>query len=80
MNISRKWLIKDELYGLCNRKRYFTGGTNEQYKKMFEMVEDETFTARDIATAIYIASTNKDFTEILKDVKNIYRQADKIIN
>lgn len=32
-----KKILVEDLYELCNRKRYFTCGSNEQYKKMFEL-------------------------------------------
>lgn len=43
------------LYRLCNEKKYFTCGTNEQYEKLFELNTLNTSTI-ELATIIWICS------------------------
>lgn len=56
------------LYRLCNEKKYFTCGTNEQYEKLFELNELNTSTI-ELANIIWICSekniSRKDILEEL---------------
>ena len=56
-----------DVYGLCNKYQWFTSGTNRQYEKMFDYVNDAEISAsstdklRKLATMIWICSN--DFSE-----------------
>lgn len=52
-------LSNQELYGLCNRYRFFTAGTNEQYNKLFD-ANRAGASLKDLAIMIWICS--KDVT------------------
>ena len=64
----------DEIYILCNEKKYFTCGSNEQYDRMFDMVRNGA-PANDIALVIFICSDSQredvDFQTIKKEVEEI---------
>lgn len=47
------------VYSLCNKHNWFTGGTNTQYNRMFDMVRQGKST-HDIAVVIWICSDGKD--------------------
>ena len=52
----------DTLYMLCNKKQWFTCGTNAQYEKMFELAS-AGFPAEVIARIIWVCS-DADYNEI----------------
>lgn len=52
-----------EMYEVCNKYQLFTHGTNEQYSKMFRMVEDDS-TFGEIAKVLWLCS-DKSFTEVV---------------
>lgn len=64
----------NEIYILCNEKRYFTCGSNEQYNIMFDMVRNGA-PANDIALVIFICSDTQredvDFQTIKEEVEEI---------
>lgn len=53
-----KQVVGDEygLYKECNLEGWFTHGDNEQYSRMFKMLDDPQFSNRDIAIVIWICS------------------------
>lgn len=61
------------LYRICNEKKYFTCGTNEQYEKLFALNTLDT-SIIEIATIIWICSeehSRKDIIdELIKARKN----------
>lgn len=63
----------DDVYTLCNRKQYFTCGTNRQYDRMFNMVRNgEPLTH--IALAIWLCSDDDaDIKEITKELRELSR-------
>ena len=63
-------LSTDRVYRLCNEKRYFTSGTNDQYTEMFKMVYDDK-PIHDIALVIWICSKGYTFEEIEQSLKDI---------
>lgn len=70
-----------DLYSLCNRYKWFVGGTREQYNKLFDM-ERKGRSAKELALVIWLCSpgyTEEQIYDILKNegyVKrhNIYRK------
>lgn len=55
------------LYRLCNEKKYFTCGTNEQYEKLFELNALNTSTI-ELATIIWICSDNISRKDIINEL------------
>lgn len=55
------------LYRICNEKKYFTCGTNEQYEKLFRLNTLNSSTM-ELATIIWICSDNVSREEILKEL------------
>lgn len=55
------------LYRLCNEKKYFTCGTNEQYEKLFRLNTLNTSTM-ELATIIWICSDNISREDIMKEL------------
>ncbi len=60
----------NEIYRLCNRKGYFTCGSAEQYKKMFELV-NECAPIHDVALIIWICSDDKDLEVIERELESL---------
>lgn len=71
------YYMTEKLYSLCNRKQYFTSGTNQQYNKMFYAAKSENFNCEKVAVIIWTCSENADIDEITKEVKEIYRDIRK---
>ena len=55
----------DGLYTLCNKLRWFTGGTVEQYEKMFDLVR-EGATRKELALVIWLCTPDKTRESIEK--------------
>lgn len=55
---------------LCIDKNYFTCGSNEQYNKMFDMVENNA-EPHDIALVIWICSEDADLEAIEASITDI---------
>lgn len=81
MKVSKdfEYTMKDELYRLCNKERYFTSGSNRQYDLMFSMAVKPEFTYRDIAMMIFTCSEIPDdesadslFSDIQNQVETLY--------
>ena len=47
----------DVMYRLCNKNRWFIGGTVEQYDKLFNMVKAGRST-KDLALVIFLCTPN----------------------
>ncbi len=60
----------DEIYKLCNEKGYFTCGSNEQYRKMCELVS-ACVSVHDVALAIWICSDNGELKIIESEIAQI---------
>lgn len=73
MKTSRPWELKEGIYSLCNKKQYFTGGTNSQYDKLFYMADKPEFTIRDLAVLIWACSHDADLEEIQKEIETIHK-------
>lgn len=61
----------NDLYHICNKYNFFTGGTNKQYNQLFEY-NDTTPHLHDIALIIYICSYNYTLEEIENILKKEY--------
>lgn len=72
MKTSRPYELKEGIYNLCNRKQYFTGGTNSQYDKLFYMADKPEFSCRDLAVLIWGCSTYADLAEVQKEIEAIH--------
>ena len=59
----------------CIVNELFTGGTNDQYERMFDML-DRQMPIHDIATVIWTCSPNagKHAAEIESDLRNMIRE------
>lgn len=58
-----------KMYQCCNRHRFFTNGTNDQYSKLFTMTEDPDVTLLELSAVIYLCSegySRKDILDILR--------------
>ena len=60
LNMS-SWALRE----LCIEHDWFTGGSCEQYEKLFQMNEDLKFTTSDLAMAIWLCTPDSDLDEIL---------------
>ena len=49
----------DDLYTLCNKNNWFTGGTSEQYDMMAQAL-DNGASVEDLATMIWLCSSGED--------------------
>ena len=59
----------------CIANELFTGGTNDQYERMFDML-DRQMPIHDIATVIWVCSPDagKHAAEIESDLRNMIRE------
>lgn len=57
------------VYALCNKHRWFTHGSNSQYERMFNMVE-EGKPVHEIALVIWICSDPKWSVEEIESILN----------
>lgn len=55
---------------LCIRNNWFTGGSNEQYEKMFHLVETNAPITQ-VAVAIWMCTPNVSKTEIESKLRRI---------
>lgn len=63
------------VYELCNKYRWFTQGTTEQYNKMFRMVEEKE-PIEEIATVIWLCSDENEWSkrEILTELQTVAKR------
>lgn len=82
MKVSKdfEYTLKDKLYRLCKRERYFTCGTNRQYDRMFAMSIMPEYTYRDIAVMIFTCSGIPEDEDIGSFFSNIQNQVETIYN
>ena len=67
--IKRTKIDVSELYALCNKERFFTCGTCQQYNKMFALAKDG-ISQMELSLIIYLCSEQRH------DV--VYSQLDKL--
>ena len=48
----------DQVYALCNEHQWFTCGSNNQYEKLFVMIEEKA-PIEEVATVIWLCSEDK---------------------
>ena len=70
---TRKVILSDDLYRLCNQYQWFTCGTNFQYAAVFGMCNNPEFSLRDIAIAIHICSNGVSLKEIESGLRKVAR-------
>lgn len=63
------------VYELCNKHRWFTQGTKEQYYKMFRMVDVEV-PIEEIAAVIWLCSDVSEWSkeEILTELQTVAKK------
>jgi len=52
----------NKMRNFCINNNYFTGGTNSQYEKLFEMLESAS--VHELAIVIYVCSPDTTISEI----------------
>ena len=61
----------DQVYALCNEHQWFTCGSNNQYEKLFVMIEEKA-PIEEVATVIWLCSDDKwcrrDIISVLNEV------------
>lgn len=57
----------DKVYALCNKLRWFTSGSVEQYEKMFNMIR-AGYGVEKVAVAIYICSSDVELADIVQEL------------
>jgi len=73
--MERKKIEVGELYTLCNKERFFTCGSCEQYDKMFALAKDG-ITQMELSQLLYLCSTQRhdyiysSLIELFKGVEN----------
>ena len=60
-----KWRLRE----LCIRKNWFTGGTNEQYQKMFDLADEGNIDG--VILAIWICSDDVEIEEVEAAVQEL---------
>ena len=66
-----KYPTVDQVYALCNEHQWFTCGSNNQYDKLFVMIEEKA-PIEEVATVIWLCSDDKwcrrDIISVLNEV------------
>ena len=61
----------DQVYALCNEHQWFTCGSNDQYEKLFIMINEKA-PIEEVATVIWLCSDDKwcrrDIISVLNEV------------
>ena len=61
----------DQVYALCNEHQWYTCGSNNQYDKLFVMIEEKA-PIEEVATVIWLCSDDKwcrrDIISVLNEV------------
>ena len=66
--------VRDLVYNFCVRHNLFTGGTNGQYNKMFDLV-GEGISCRELANILWLCSPNADREALYKSLhKEVYEK------
>ena len=71
MKTSRPFELKERIYQLCNKERYFDAGNNEQYSMMFHAASSEQFSTRDVAAMIWICSVCANIANVQEQIEAI---------
>lgn len=76
MKIRREYdyQMNDEMYNLCNRRLWFTSGTNSQYSKMFAAARSPQMSCRDVAMIIWTCSDSAQLDDIIEEITKIYHK------
>lgn len=53
-----KYPTVDQVYALCNEYQWFTCGSNDQYEKLFIMINEKA-PIEEVATVIWLCSDDK---------------------
>ena len=69
----QKTMNRKKLCELCIKNKWFTGGNFEQYEKLF-YANDTGYPIDEIATIIWICSTNWSRSDILRILKENLQQ------
>ena len=62
-------LTVEKVYGACKKYGWFTGGTNNQYEKLFEMVASGA-SLEEIALIIWLCTSNSERADIKINLAN----------
>lgn len=65
-----RMLSAESVRVLCIRNNWFTGGTNEQYRKLFQLIRNDAPLVH-IALTIWLCSPNTDRAEIEKELRQL---------
>ena len=68
-----RMLSAESVRVLCIRNNWFTGGTNEQYRKLFQLIRNDAPLVH-IALIIWLCSPNTDRAEIEKELRKLKLQ------
>ena len=70
-----KYPTVDKVYALCNEYQWFTCGSNNQYDKLFVMIEEKA-PIEEVATVIWLCSDDKWCRrDILAELKEAAKKA-----
>lgn len=72
MKYEKKFAVTDSetLRAICIRKRWFTQGSSRQYEKLFDINDDPTRSAADVALIIWLCS-DADYEEIFTEIQSL---------
>lgn len=60
-------MTRDGVYTLCNKKKWFTGGSALSYERMFQLVEGE-YGVEKVAIAIWVCSPGVELGDIIQEL------------
>lgn len=70
-----KYPTVDQVYALCNEYQWFTCGSNDQYEKLFIMINEKA-PIEEVATVIWLCSDDKWCRrDILAELKEAAKKA-----
>ena len=70
-----KYPTVDQVYALCNEYQWFTGGSNDQYEKLFIIINEKA-PIEEVATVIWLCSDDKWCRrDILAELKEAAKKA-----
>lgn len=65
-----RMLSAESVRVICIKNNWFTGGTNEQYRKLFQLIRNDAPLVH-IALTIWLCSPNTDRAEIEKELRQL---------
>jgi hypothetical protein len=81
----RRTMTGHDLWNLCNKKNWYTAGTNDEYSEMFELLVDNCLSAEmttdllyEIAANIFAHSDEKDCSDGYLSIPDIMYDLCKI--